>query len=229
MFWIYLILFILTIFVPSLIPQSGIGFLSEETAEEMAIFLLGTSVFLIFLWKERTLNRKEKERIKIQKEAKLVSKNLSDTYLYIGEINRKLDILKHLVLELPRYASKIISGKEREFFSSIIESVRLLSKSRNFKIVFIDIEAKKIIYEISGNKKLKIKDDLEDIIKRDINFLNKDKYLIASSTKEIDKICATIIIQKKNKYQKFEDPEILEALASQALLLFVYSRKNKSA
>ena len=229
MFWIYLIIFILAIFVPNLVPQAGIGFLNRQSTEELIIFLLGASGFLMFLWKERKLSKNEQERIKIQKESKMISKNLSDTYLYIGEINRKLDILKQVSLGLPEYASKITIGREKEFFASIIEAIHLLSKSKNFKLIFTDIKEKKIIYEIAGSKRFRMQEKFEDIFKKDINFINKDKYFFISSTKDIENICSAIVIQKKNNNQKFDDPEILEALASQALFLFICSRKKKAA
>ena len=207
------------------LSQDGIGFLSHQTAEELGIFLLGASGFLIFLWKERTLNKNEKERIAIQKESKLISKNLSDTYLYIGEINRKLDILKNIALGLPEYAAKINIGREKEFFAPIIESVHMSSKSKNFKIIFFNIKTRKIFCEVLGNRKFKNKKNLETLVEKGINFADKDKYFVISSLKDIEGVCASIIIQKKNKHQKIDDPEILEALASQALFLFTYSRR----
>lgn len=226
MFWIYLIIFILIVLVPGLIPENGIGALSKVTAEEMAIFLLGSSGFLLFLWKERISNRTLLEKIKIQKETKMMSKNLTDTYLYIGEINRKLDIMKSLALELPEYA--ISKNKtEKQVFSSIIEAIYLLGKTKNFKIVFIDTKNKKTVHEIKGNKRVRIRENIDELLAKEINFVDKDKYFIISSPNPINGLCASIIIEKKNKHQKMDDPEIGQALASLALFLFHCSQNPK--
>lgn len=227
MFWIYLIIFILIVLVPGLISDKGVGALSEETAEEMAIFLLGSTGFLLFLWKERISNRTLLEKIKIQKETKLMSKNLTDTYFYIGEINRKLDIMKQIALELPKLANAE-KNSDKEMFSSIIECIYLMGKSKNFKIVFVDVEKRKTIHEIKGNKRIRIRENIDELLAKEINFIDKDKYFVISSPKSINNICASIIIEKKSKHQKIEDPEIMQALASQALFFFYCMRKPEN-
>lgn len=224
MYWIYLTIFVLAVLVPDIVPHSSTVLrLGEEQLEEILIFFLGLGGFLIFRWKEKQSNTNLREKIKIQKEASQISKSLTDTYSYIGETNRKLDIMKNLsmiLLDAPDMDQK----KEKKFFDTLIESAYILAKSKKIIIRFINTETRETEREIKSKKSIFLKVTNDDILKKLLNdgksFNETAFHFTIASPKEINKIIAVIVISKNNQQQKLEDPEMLKALASQSLFIY---------
>ncbi len=223
MYWIYLIIFILAVFTPDII-QRDFPYAPEEKAEELAIFILGATAFSIFLLKEKQLNFQLKAKSQIQREASMASKDLADTYSYIGEINRKVDILKDIALGLAE-ETFISPGKELDMYRSIIHAVRMFTKSTRVSLRFINAKTNEIIREIKTSKKAGC--DIANLImsKENKSFLETEKLFFIRSLKPVNDIVACIAIEKRNKNHKIEDPEMIKALASQALFLFTFSGK----
>ena len=96
MYWIYLAIFILIILTPKII-QDGIFFLHEEDIESLIIFFFGLFAFTLYLAKEKALLKVFQEKLHLQKKANTITKDLSDSYSYIGGMNRKFDIVKDLI------------------------------------------------------------------------------------------------------------------------------------
>ncbi|MDO8529779.1 MAG: hypothetical protein Q7S18_03875 [bacterium] len=231
MYWIYLIIFVLAVLAPDIIPSEKTLFLlRKEQLEELLIFFLGLIGFIIFRWKEKQSSINLKEKIKIQKESSLIFRNLNDTYSYIGEINRKLDMMKAVsinLLEIPCLDPK----KEKKVFEPLMESVYILGKSRKFIIRFVNTKNKETEYEIKSKRRMFIKVSNEDIVKNLFNkgqsFTEDDRLFIIASSKKIEEIISAIIIMKNNKQQKLEDPEMLKSLAAHYLFLYYCLRKKK--
>lgn len=230
MYWIYLLIFVLAVLVPDIVPSGKTFFLlREEQLEELLIFFLGLIGFALFRWKEKQSNVNLNEKIKIQKEASLISRNLNDTYSYIGEINRKLDMMKNISMNLLE-VSDADPQKERKFFDPLMEAVYVLGKSRKFIIRFIDAKSKKTEHEIKSKRRIFLKISNEDIVEnllgKEQSFTENDQSFIVTSPKEINGIISAIIILKNNRQQKLEDPVMLKSLAAHYLFLYHYL-KNK--
>lgn len=230
MYWIYLIIFILMVMVPGII-KNPVFLLSEENAEEAIIFLLGIIGFLIFNYKERQLSFNLKERLKIQKEATKTSKDLTHSYSYIGEINRKLEILNNISLKLAE-APRLTPAKRKRVCDLILKAIKALAKTSQFTVYFANLTSKKILNEIRGENKefpMGIK-NLIFSLRGARNLIEINDYLIIKSAKNINGAHAFIIIKIKGK-QASENIKLLQTLATQSLLLFSLSKKagSKSA
>lgn len=216
--------------MPDIVPAEKTLFrLREEQLEELAIFFLGLTGFLIFRWKEKQSSVNLEEKIKIQKEASLISKNLNDTYSYIGEINRKLDMMKNISLNLLEVPT-LDPQKEKKIFDPLMESVYILGKSRKFIIRFINIKSQKTEYEIRSKKgiflKISNEDVLENLLGKEQSFIEDDQLFVITSPKKIGELISAIIILKNNKQQKLEDPAMLKSLASHYLFLYHCLKKD---
>jgi hypothetical protein len=223
MYWIYLILFILAVFTPDII-QHDFPWIQEEKAEELMIFVLGAIAFMIFLQKEKQLFVKTSEKTKIQREASIVSKDLTDTYSYIGEINRKVDILKDIALGITE-GQTLTPAKEIEIYRSIIHAVQMFGKSDHVSLRFVNMKTGEVIREIKSSKKARCDVVNSEMVRDKKSFLETEKIFFVRSPKPIGDIVACIAIEKRNKNQKIDDPELIKALASQALFLFTFSKK----
>ncbi len=231
MYWIYLAMFTFAILVPDIVPENKtLFFLKEEQLEELSIFLLGFVAFLIFRFKENQLNKNLEEKNSIRKEAYMISKNLNNSYSYIGETNRKLEIIKNISTNLLDI-SNFDSRKEKKIIDDIMESVFILGKSKKFVIRFIELESKKTQKETKSKKGLLLKvsneEIVEDIYKKKLGFIEKKYHFITVSPKEINGVISAIIISKNNQQQKMEDTEIMKSLSAFSLFLYYYSKNNE--
>src|SRR3990167_7553795 len=126
MYWIYLIIFILAIIVPQVV-SIHIWFLREDDIESIIIFFVGMLGFFIYIAKEKALPRVFKEKLHFQKQANIITKDLSESYSYIGEMNRKFDIVKDLIFGLPQESATSLLGNSLQAYRPILEAGRLLS------------------------------------------------------------------------------------------------------
>lgn len=100
MYWPYLILLVITLLIPIFVERDW-AYLEEDVVEALFILLVSTAGFLIYFLKEKSLLRHIKEKLWIQQKNSAITKDLSQSYSYIGEVNRKLDIVKGLMKKLP--------------------------------------------------------------------------------------------------------------------------------
>jgi hypothetical protein len=226
MYWIYLIIFISIVLVPDIVRQ-GFYFLKEEQAEEVLIFMLGMFGFFIFLWAEKQFRNNLLRRLKIQKEAHEISKDLTDTYSYIGEMNRKLDVFKEIFLCLPE-TSPIQPHEERIIFKQIFEAIALFTKSAIFVIRLVDITNHKTLREIKGNKKIPFIVD-NSYLKKNTLVAEAEHYIVFNAPKPIENLTASIIIYKRYGKNPVTDIEFLKVLAAKILCILTYAQiKNGS-
>lgn len=141
--------------VPSLVTKGKWG-LPEEQLEQFVIIMLGSLGFFLFVLQRKKVLLHIKEKAHFIRETNRMSKDLATSYSYIGEINRKLDILKNIALGLPEAAS-FTSKKEREVFNLILDAIRVLGKSNSFAIRFMRMSDGKMLREITSHKNLKLK------------------------------------------------------------------------
>jgi len=231
MYWIYLTIFIFAVLVPDIVPHgSRLFFLGEEQFEEILIFILGLTGFLLFRFKERQSNVNLKEKIKFQKEVSRTSKSLNDTYSYIGENNRKLDIMKNISNSLLEM-SESDSSRGKKFFDELMESIYILGKSKKFVVRFINAKTGETEREIKSRKRAFFKIGNKEIIKNlereNKSFTENNYHFVITSPRKMGEIVAAIIISKNNQQQKIEDLDILKSLASQSLIAYYYSKNLK--
>jgi len=225
MYWIYLAVFILMVLTPGII-KNPIFLLSEENVEEVAIFLLGIIGFLIFNYREKQLFFNLREKWKVQKEATEASKDLTHSYSYIGEINRKLEILNNISLKIAE-ASEMNSAERKNTYKLILDAIKILARTNRFTIIFADLNSRVITEGIDESNK-KLSPEIEDAIlkfSRKKKIITADNYIIIQSNKNINGISAFISIQLKNK-QALEDLKLLKTLATQVLLLWLLTKNR---
>lgn len=99
MYWLYLTLFLVVISTPLLI-QGERGYLTEDMREALVIFAAGAVTLILYIAKEKSLLRHVREKLWFQQKTTAITKDLSQSYSYIGEVNRKVDILKGMMHRL---------------------------------------------------------------------------------------------------------------------------------
>lgn len=228
MYWVFLLIFIIAVLIPDII-RGNIFFLSETRAEEIAIFLMGAIAFFAFIKSEQRLIFQKKEKEKDQKKINQTVNDLVESYTYIGEVNRKMDLLMNIALGLTD-RSVLNKSKENDIYRSIVTAAKFLFKADFAMLLFVDIkttQTKKEIGEIDAERKKEKKliknKKLISIIKKESTFKKYKGSLIVSSLQEVNNIKSFIIVREYDDKEESnpKNSEILKVFASQAL--FVYS------
>lgn len=228
LYWAYLIVFIIAVLVPDLV-RGNVFFLSETRAEEIALFLMGVITFIIILKNEQKIIFHKKEKEKDAKKIEQTIKDLVESYSYIGEINRKMDILMSIALGFSD-SSDADKINEKEIYMSISNAADSLLKSKTASLKFVDIttgKTKKEFHQENGKTVNNI--ELLDM-KANTNIKEVRDFLIVSSTKDIKNIKSYLIIDGYENEEKNnpKNMEILKAMASQALFLYSYMRNQEN-
>ncbi|MEI7891100.1 MAG: hypothetical protein WCI36_03970 [bacterium] len=224
MYWIYLTIFIFIVFVPTSI-NSGFYFLSATQVQELAILVLGSIGFGLFLMLEKLYNKNLVEKNKIQGRVNSMSKDLKYSYSYIGEINRKLDILENIALGYPE-SSKLTPQGKTELFDDIMQAIRLFAKSNDFSLRFVQLQDYALIKEFKNNQEIEIDFSFKGR-EFGISHFEFKNFIIITSPRAIDNIFSYIVIKKSGASQRIEDIEIMKTIASQALFVFVFMRNKR--
>ncbi|MFZ2299755.1 MAG: hypothetical protein WAW00_01300 [Candidatus Moraniibacteriota bacterium] len=218
MYWIYLAIFVLIILTPQVI-RDGFFLLREEDVEALIIFCFGLLGFLLYLAKEKALLRVFKEKLHLQKKTNIITKDLSDSYSYIGEMNRKFDIVKELIFHLPQNTADTVAKKQGDVYKSIIQAVRLLSKTESVSLCFVNTATKEIVNMAGvGSRETFAVFDGEMLLASQKTFWEEHGCVVARSPYQAEHMVAFIIFPKATNH--VEDRDMFMILASQALLLY---------
>jgi hypothetical protein len=224
MYWIFLILFVITVLIPDIIRGNFLG-LPEERLEEVSIFLMGTVAFFVFIKNEQLLIFHKKEKERDQKKIDQTVKDLVESYSYIGEVNRKMDIIMNIALGL---ADRSALDKKRitEIYDSIISASNFLMKSECVCLRFMDTSNRKTVNEIRTENKMECLGNSQLTGANSSGNVTKiNDWLIIQSSQEVKNIRSYIIIKgfDKDEESNQKNIEILKVFASQALFLYSYT------
>lgn len=229
MYWIFLGIFIITVLVPDII-RDDFFLLSETRVEEILIFLMGAIAFFIFIKNEQKLIFHKKEKVRDQEKIDQAVKDLVESYSYIGEVNRKMDILMNIALGLSDN-SILSKSHEDETYQSIVSASNFLLKGDFASLRLIDIETSKTKKEFKMENNNHFINNSELVkMGENITVEKKDDCLIVSSNQKINNIKSYIIIcgYDKDEENSPKNLEILKVFASQALFLYSYTHSENS-
>ena len=221
MYWLYLIVFTFIVFIPTAVQHGFYGFSVVQT-QEIITLIFGTFAMIVFLVQEKMLKKNLAEKSAIRKKTNRITKDLTQSYSYIGEINRKLDILEQIILSYPE-SIKLTVKKQKAMYDSILEAIRLLGKSDEFSLRFINILTKEVLKEVKSFPYLALNFSCKNM-DAVIQAFESDEFVMITSPKAIDNIVACILIRKKTPNHKIDDFEILKTIASQSLFFFMFIR-----
>lgn len=224
MYWIYLITFTFMVFVPTLI-KDNFGFLSLNQSQEIVSLLLGLICFALFLLQEKNVKKHSRENYMHQAQASRMAKDLKNVYSYIGEMNRKLDILENIALNYPKN-SNLTRKNEQELYAPIMSAIELFGKTDEFVLCFVDLIKNKLLLEFK-NKPESLLGFSRENFNRNFSYRELEDVIIINSPSDIDNIAVCVFLKKKNTSHKIEDMEMMKALAAQALMLFVFLQNNR--
>lgn len=224
MHWIYLILFGFAVVTPALVRREASG-IPEESVEAITIFLFGAIGYFIYFAKERAILRHISEKLRLQRERHDMTRDLSDSYSYIGEVNRKMDLMMSLVLDLPDAAVLFRNGEKKNVYRSLTKAIMLFSKAESFSLRIIDGGRKTVEKEIrEGKDEGCFSMPVETLLGSDQIFREEDGYVIVRSPKSIGPYSAYLVFPKT--INRHEDREMFQAFATEGLLLYFLEKEH---
>lgn len=227
MYWIFLVIFIIAVMIPDIV-RGPVSLLAEERAEEAAIFAMGVMALLVFIKNERLIIFHKKEKEKDQKKINQTVKDLVESYSYIGEVNRKMDILMNIALGFSE-KSNLNKKSENEIYESIVSAANFLMKAEHTCLRFIDSKTKKTVRESqSPEASIPLKNKELTEMKENVNIKRCRDCFVISSPRSIENIRAYLIVRGYDSEEEKnpKNVEILKVFASQALFLFSYINRK---
>ena len=104
---------------------------NEEITALLLWFLAG-GLFLLFLWRDRQWRYLLRHKRIITRQAGDASQDLHRSYIYIGEVNRKIDLLERAIT-----LSLAPSGREKSL-ENLVEAAKTLTGSKKCRLLIID-------------------------------------------------------------------------------------------
>ncbi len=135
MYWIALTLFVVAVLSPQIVTYGWWGFDRDQT---LSLFLLGVTgvLFLFFLRRDRDWRYQLRHRRIIRRESTEAAQDLNRSYIYIGEVNRKIELLERsAAVSLSENRNKDRRRRLKEF----LEILQTLTGSKNCGIMIIDV------------------------------------------------------------------------------------------
>lgn len=221
MYWAYLILFVCMIVTPEF-TRDGILFFNEDDLESLLIFCFGMFGLLLYLGKESAFLRAVREKLSLQQEANQIRKDLSQSYSYIGEMNRRIDIVKNMVVSLPQAKVPVPEKQGMALYDPIIDAIKLLAQSDCVALYFVSMRDGMILerYEVGDGEH---RETLNALVGHYL--LDTKKYLweegklsFVRSPEEAEGVSAFIVFHKMKN--RLEETGIFQILAAQALFVF---------
>ncbi|KKR22116.1 MAG: hypothetical protein UT50_C0001G0028 [Candidatus Moranbacteria bacterium GW2011_GWA2_39_41] len=228
MYWIYLGIFTFAVMIPDIFKEDVFG-VAHEQIQELAIFLLGIAGFLFFIVNEKKLALQQKEKDREQKRLQQTAKDLVESYSYIGEVNRKMELLMQVGLGLSE-RSTMNKNQEREIYQLILDSINFLLKAEGSTIRFVNMKTGRIVKDVVFNEKYRALEDGIDFFKMEENVYIKHVrgYMVFCSQKTINDVKGYLIVKLPDEFQSHDNnnQEIIKYLISQALFLYSYFVKT---
>lgn len=227
MYWLYLLLFVCILVFPGFIERGWISFfLDRGTTEIIFVSLASFFAFILFFIRDHQYRQRREELIKKQKEVNRLSKELSSSYSYIGEVNRKFEILQDVTLEIP----ELLEGGEENLYHDILRAIRIFSGCQNFVIVLCSKEGKeecaKFYLPDSKLSALPKEVDFNAMMRNPKQWASSNgQYSIMEAIGTIAGIHCLGVFQKSSIREDVRD--LLRPLLMQILLLYAYSKKKE--
>lgn len=221
MYWAYLILFVFMIVTPEFV-RDGLLFFSEEDFESILIFCFGMVGLLLYLGKESAFLRAVREKLSLQQETNQIRRDLSQSYSYIGEMNRRIDIVKNMIVSLPHSKAPVPERQGRELYDPIIDATKLLAQSDCVALYFVAVEDGTVLerYEVGDGEHREILCALDGrhLLETKKYLWEEGKLSFVRSPEAVGGIAAFIVFHKMKN--RLEETGIFQILAAEALFVF---------
>jgi hypothetical protein len=212
MFFIYLGIFILMVSTPFLVTR-GWWIFNEDETEALILLIAGVASFAIYRMRDYQVFKIIKERMRLQRSVARAQKELSESYSYIGQANRRTDIMYEIFSDLSHLGSADCN-------EAVLNAMNMLPYTDKFCLRFIDIEKQKTYHKIGGTQNYKhLPDKLFCKTTTSHSYRHKDMLFVYSESKEKNlRTCVVLPYSEKAE----NDIDFFKALTAYFTMVHVF-------
>ena len=225
---VYLLFFVLAVMSPSMVTRGYFGF-SEENVEEVLIFLFGLAGLATFMAYNRIVEHRIRERDVAMVDAERAKKELIDSYRYIGQVNRQIEMLKSLSNQTSMTLVHAESYR-KDLLQSIVSNAAAVCGSRRALLRFVDLAKlrtdSETYHAISAKEALKISNkELRSLHESNLShaFIKTDEgktVLAVASDRKQSAVRAFLVFSVEDAPISDVEVSLLKVFANQAELVF---------
>lgn len=242
---VYLVLFAMAVFAPSLVHKDYFG-IPEQHVEEFLIFLFGFAGITIFMLYERLMETKEKEEKQMRDAWENAKRELVSSYKYIGSLNRQMEMLKKLtndtsvsIMEQDRLGKDLLQSL------ATAAAANVGGKTATLRFVHLEkLRTEREVHSTSGSNGngngngngqtatsiLVANKDLKRAHEERKSYLHLNgegqNLLVVPSDKRQGEVKAFLIVHAAPPENEEFDPSVLKVFANQAELVYGSLRKE---
>lgn len=224
MYWVYLVIFIMAVMTPQIVGRDSL-YLREADIESLIIFFFGALGFFIYMGKEKAFLRLFKEVGTLQKQTNTISRDLSQSYSYIGEVNRRLEVMRNLITNLPHPGTLSRAEQESQVFQIIMRALSTLAKTEEVALYLIEEKTGRCVHFIDNlPKKTSRCFTGAALLEPGKTAWEQEGCVIARTAHASEGLYAFVVFTKQSN--EIEDQDAFQMLASQALFSYLLLRGN---
>ncbi|PID52464.1 MAG: hypothetical protein CR972_02130 [Candidatus Moraniibacteriota bacterium] len=212
MFFLYLIIFIVIVSTPFII-NGVLWIFSEDELEAIILLCAGVVSFMIYRLKDYQVFENIRDRVKLQQSFARAQKELSESYSYIGQANRRTDIMYEIFSDL--------SHMNRDGHKDgVIRAMEMLPYTDNFSFRFIKSSKGKACKKFgSGSKFGHLPDTLFCRNTNTRSYREQNILFVYSEVEEHDlRACIAVPFSKKAE----NDIDFFKALTAYFTMVYVF-------
>ncbi len=225
---VYFVFFLLAVLAPSLVRHDYFG-ISKTMLEETLIFVMGLASLSTFAIYERIMEKRLLERNTTTQNVERVTKELVESYKYIGSINRQLDVLKKLANETS--LSLVTSNAYwKDLLQSLASNAASCVDASRVLVRFVELERMRTDREVFfsrgakdalklSNKELRKLHD-QRLTSAFLHTENGDELLVVASDQKDSHTRAFLIVEADSSRITDADISLIKVFANQAELVY---------
>ncbi len=219
MFFIYLAVFITIVATPFMV-QEGAWIFTEDETEAVILLFAGIIGFVIYRLSDYQMFKHLRDRIKLQRTVARAQKELSESYSYIGQANRRTDIMYEIFSDLSHMESTDCS-------SAVLNAMQLLPYTDSFCLRFINIKKQKAFHSIGGTDEFKHLPD--KLFCKNVNSRTyREKDLLFVYSEAVDKNLRTCIVLPYSEKAE-NDIDFFKAITAYFTMVHVFHEESCTA
>ncbi len=232
---VYLLFFVLAIMSPSIVAHSYFG-LNERRVEETLIFIFGIAGLMTFLVYNRIVESRLRERDTAIDDAERAKKELIDSYRYIGQVNRQIEMLK----SLSNQTSMTLVDAElyrKDLLQSIVSNAAAVIGSRHAVLRFIDLTRlrteSETYFSIAEDHAIRISNkDLRSMHEIGVSYKHiktedGETVLVVSSDRKVSSVRAFLVLGAGKDQTSDMELSLLKVFANQGELVYFNLRRHR--
>ncbi len=212
MFFIYLLIFIIIVATPFIV-QEGFWIFNEDETEALILLVAGVASFVIYRLRDYQVFENIKDRMRLQRLFARAQKDLSESYSYIGQMNRRTDIMYDIFSNLSHMDAQSCDD-------AIMSAMHSLPYTNYFCFRFIDLKKKKTRHRIgTSDRFLHLPDALFCKEANSRSYRHED-ILFVYAEAEDKNLRACVALPFSNNAE--DDIDFFKALCAYFLIVYIY-------